>query len=155
MDCSCYFFSVLPLPQFFLCITSENCMHRNYGVLVGTQISVNFHVRFSTIFCYFSTTDLWDTLNLAVAGAAINIWQRILLKESLYCVMTKLKTAQMEKIKVAWVTFRHFLSVPCSALQTCCLFILILHLYVHKLQNFKTANRAISWSERSCHRSQR
>lgn len=84
-------------------------------------------------FCYFSSTDRLDTLNLVVAGAATNIWQQSLLKESRYCVMTKLKTAQMEKIKVAWVTLRHFLSSPCFALQTCCLFILIRHLYVHKL----------------------
>jgi len=55
--------------------------------------------------------------------------------------MTKLKTAQMEKIKVAWVTFRHFLSAPCFAPQPCCLFILVRHLYVRKLQDFKIANR--------------
>lgn len=94
-------------------------------------------------FCYFSSTDSLDTLNLVVACAAINIWQGSLLKESHYCVMTKLKTAQMEKIKVAGVTLRHFLSAPCFALQTG-LFILIWHLYVRKLQDFKTANRTTS-----------
>ena len=101
--------------------------------------------------CGLPTTDLLGTFNLVVAGAAINIWQRSLLKESLCCVMTKLRAAQMDKIKVAWVTFRHFLPVLCSALQTCCLFILVEHLYVRKLQDFKTANRAVCWSKRSCH----
>lgn len=97
------------------------------------------------------TTDLLDTLNLVVACTAINIWQSSLLKASLCYVMTKLRAAQMDKIKVAWVTFRHFLPVPCLALQTCCLFILVQHLYVCKLQDFNTANRAVCWSKRSCH----
>lgn len=49
----------------------------------------------------------------------------------------------MEKIKVAKVTLRHFLSAPCIALQDGCLFILIWHLYVRKLQDFKIANRTV------------
>lgn len=74
-------------------------------------------------FCYCSSTGCLDTLNLVVAGASINIWQGSLVKESHYCVMTKLKTAQMEKIKVARVTLRHFLSTLFFALQTSCFFI--------------------------------
>lgn len=84
----------------------------------------DFHGDFTTVFLYFSSTDCLDTLNLVVADAAINIWQGSLLKESHYCVMTKLQTAQMEKIRVAGVTLRHFLSALCFVLQSC-LFILI------------------------------
>lgn len=94
-------------------------------------------------FTYFSGTDHLDTSNLVAAGAALNIWQRSLPKENRYCVMTKLKPAQMEKIKVVKVTLRHFLSAPCIALQDGCLFILIWHLYVRKLQDFKIANRTV------------
>lgn len=84
-------------------------------------------------FWFCSSSGYLDTLNLVVAGAAINVWQGSLLKESHYCVMTKLKTAQMEKIKVARVTLRHFLSNVCFALQTSCLLILIWYLYIRKL----------------------
>lgn len=136
-------FFVLPFSQFFPYLTSENWMHRSYGVLVRAERSVNFHVGFTTGFWLFSRTDCLHTLNMVVAGAAIHIWQGSVLKESRNCVMIKLKAAQMEKIKVARVTFRHFLSSPCFALQTC-LFILILHLYVRQLQNFKIETRTMS-----------
>lgn len=50
----------------------------------------------------------------------------------------------MEKIKVAEVTLRHFLSALCFALQDGGLFILTWHLYVRKLQDLKIANRTMS-----------
>lgn len=133
-------FFVLPFPQFSPLFIQEKAEY------IGTTgvLSELKDPQISMFFCYFSSTDYLDTLNLMVAGAALNIWQRSLLKENHSRVMTKLKTAQMEKIKVAGVTLRHFLSAPCFALQDRCLFILIWHLYVRKLQDFKIANRTMS-----------
>lgn len=128
------YFSMLPFPSFPL-------PYRNCRILVRIHTSVNFNAGFIPTWASQHRPPRY--LNLVVVCTVINIWQRSLLKASLCCVMTKLRAAQMDKIKVAWVTFRYFLSVPCSALQTCCLFILIQHLYVRKLQDFNTANRAV------------
>lgn len=138
-------FFVLPFPQFSPLFIQEKAEYiGTTGVLSELKDPQISMWALPLFFCYFSSTDYLDTLNLMAAGAAPNIWQRSLLKENRSRVMTKLKTAQMEKIKVAGVTLRHFLSAPCFALQDRCLFILIWHPYVRKLQDFKIANRTMS-----------